>query len=272
MFFKIWLIILFFNQLFFYDLCFSFDCIFLALPHTGMIAIFIYYLYYGLKLVYRHYYPKQEDKKDIYPKILNSYDGILVALLAKVAKVDGRITKKEAEYMSTVYDDLSKERIQIFEIRKIYKDILQNEKDNLKNINELCLKLRYLNINHAQKVQIIVTLVDLAYIENKEPKISEAFIAKIVSYLALSPHIYVKILEKYKPKDSSINSYYKVLESKKEDSNQEIKTKYRKLVREYHTDILASKNLPKDMIAFAEEKLKEINCAYEEIKKERKNR
>jgi len=47
----------------------------------------------------------------------------------------------------------------------------------------------------------------------------------------------------------------------------ELKTKYRELVKNYHTDILKGKDLPKDMIEFAEEKLKSINFAYDKIKK-----
>ena len=59
------------------------------------------------------------------------------------------------------------------------------------------------------------------------------------------------------------------MESKENDDNNTIKKNYRRLVREYHTDILSSKDLPQDIIKFAEEKLKLINTAYAKIKKYR---
>ena len=47
----------------------------------------------------------------------------------------------------------------------------------------------------------------------------------------------------------------------------EVKKAYRKLVSEYHPDKIISKGLPEDFIKFAEEKFREINEAYEAIKK-----
>jgi DnaJ like chaperone protein len=46
-----------------------------------------------------------------------------------------------------------------------------------------------------------------------------------------------------------------------------VKKAYRKLVSEYHPDKIISKGLPEDFIKFAEEKFREINEAYEAIKK-----
>jgi DnaJ like chaperone protein len=277
MFFKLWVIVLLINQLLFYDVCFSGTCILLALPHTGMISIFLYYSYYGLKVWLKHFNPI-EDKESIYDKVLESYDGILLALLAKVSKSDGHISAEEAKYMSNLYTELCKERKSILAIREIYKEIEKNEKENLNNINELCLKLNYDSISQFQKVYLIEALVAFIYIDSKDIEVSESLILKIVYSLDFDVILYQKILERYKQDTSSqsenknyskIDEYYKVLKSKKEDSDSEIKKSYRALVRQYHTDILVSKELPEDMILFAEEKIKLINRAYEVIKEER---
>ena len=65
------------------------------------------------------------------------------------------------------------------------------------------------------------------------------------------------------------NKYYEVLESTKEDSLDTIKKRYRKLVKEYHYDSIASKDLPQEMVDFAEQKTKDLNEAYSIIKKAR---
>lgn len=68
---------------------------------------------------------------------------------------------------------------------------------------------------------------------------------------------------------SSLNKYYEVLESKPTDSMDEIKKNYRRLIREYHYDSIASKDLPKEMLKFAEQKTKSLNEAYSVIKQAR---
>ncbi|MCK5347987.1 MAG: DUF4384 domain-containing protein [Desulfobacula sp.] len=48
-----------------------------------------------------------------------------------------------------------------------------------------------------------------------------------------------------------------------------IKKQYRKLVTEYHPDKIEAKGLPEEFIKFANDKFKEIQEAYDNIKKER---
>lgn len=55
--------------------------------------------------------------------------------------------------------------------------------------------------------------------------------------------------------------WYEVLEIKPDSSNEEIKAAYRKLMKEYHPDKVAT--LGKDLKALAECKTKEISAAYE---------
>jgi hypothetical protein len=68
---------------------------------------------------------------------------------------------------------------------------------------------------------------------------------------------------------NTMDRYYEVLESSKDDSLDVIKKNYRRLMKEYHYDAIASKGLPEDMLKFAEEKTKELNEAYAAIKKEK---
>jgi len=69
---------------------------------------------------------------------------------------------------------------------------------------------------------------------------------------------------------SDIDKFYKILNSTQYDTMDTIKKNYRELIKEYHYDSIASKDLPEDMVKFAEEKTKELNEAYAAIKKSRK--
>jgi len=64
----------------------------------------------------------------------------------------------------------------------------------------------------------------------------------------------------------NLDKYYEVLESSPEDDFSTIKNNYRRLIKEYHYDTISSKNLPKEMLQFAEEKTKKLNEAYNKIK------
>ena len=77
----------------------------------------------------------------------------------------------------------------------------------------------------------------------------------------------------YSNTDTSFNNmdkYYEILESSGNDSLESIKKNYRRLIKEYHYDSIASKGLPDNMLQFAEEKTKELNEAYAAVKKEKK--
>ena len=71
---------------------------------------------------------------------------------------------------------------------------------------------------------------------------------------------YVKDFEKY----------YAILGCSTNDSDGQIKKQYRKLVSEYHPDKIASKGLPEEFTKFANDKFREIQGAYEVIKKEKR--
>lgn len=69
---------------------------------------------------------------------------------------------------------------------------------------------------------------------------------------------------------SNIDKYYEVLESSKTDEFDVIKKNYRRLIKEYHYDSLASQNLSPEMMKLAEEKTQALNEAYAAIKEFKK--
>lgn len=68
---------------------------------------------------------------------------------------------------------------------------------------------------------------------------------------------------------SRLTDAYAVLGVAPEASEAEIKGAYRTMIRENHPDKLASKGLPENMRAIAEARAREINAAYDLIKKAR---
>jgi len=66
---------------------------------------------------------------------------------------------------------------------------------------------------------------------------------------------------------TALDNAYKALGISKDSTDAEIKRAYRKLISQYHPDKLIGQGLPEDMIAMATEQAKEIQLAYDMIKK-----
>lgn len=68
-----------------------------------------------------------------------------------------------------------------------------------------------------------------------------------------------------------VKRYTQALGVSEDASMAEIKKAYRKLVKEYHPDKLASEHMPEDYVEFANKKIIEINEAYEYLKNLKEN-
>src|SRR5262249_61913620 len=62
---------------------------------------------------------------------------------------------------------------------------------------------------------------------------------------------------------------YLVLGLRPESSDEEVKSAYRRLVRENHPDAMMARGVPEEVIHFANDKPAAINIAYETIEKAR---
>ncbi|HEY6728573.1 MAG TPA: co-chaperone DjlA [Polyangiaceae bacterium] len=69
--------------------------------------------------------------------------------------------------------------------------------------------------------------------------------------------------------EQQLEDAYAALGVTREASEAEIKRAYRKMIVENHPDRVAAKGLPESMRAIAEERAREINAAYEVVKKAR---
>ena len=79
--------------------------------------------------------------------ILNHEAGLLVALLAKVAKADGKIGELEAELIKHTLTDISSHFENEQEVRGRLKELYNKEKDNFSNLIVLCDRLYILTKN-----------------------------------------------------------------------------------------------------------------------------
>lgn len=144
------------------------------------------------------------DTEVYYNQVLNSTYGILIALLAKIAKADGEISIKEAEYISKQIDIINPSQA----TRHIYsKKIIDNEKDITSNISILCKNLS----ETAKDISFVQKLIGIIKVDNKLHEKQYELLNKIMNYLGIDEtnkkKLKIELLEK-------LNNEYHELEEK----------------------------------------------------------
>ena len=113
---------------------------------------------------------------------------------------------------------------------------------------------------------MIDILLRVSVADGKLSPSEEKLILSAVRIFNFNDEKYIKLKSKY---IQDFEKYYSILGCNSNDSNEHIKKQYRKLVSDYHPDKIASKGLPDEFTKFANNKFREIQEAYEVVKKER---
>ncbi len=109
-------------------------------------------------------------------------------------------------------------------------------------------------------------LLQIAAADGKLHPAEETALKKIKDIFQISDHQFDNMKAVY---FKELDRYYKTLNCTPQSSNEEIKSNYKKLVKDFHPDKIISKGLPEEFIDFATKRFREIQEAYDKIKQER---
>ena len=202
----------------------------------------------------------------------------LVSLLAKVAKSDGRVSELEARLITQVLDDLSQKVSGVSGVREYLKEVYNSQKENVDNAYETARNYkRAFNLNYDTCVARLTFFLNLAYIDGEFNKSEQDIIRNIAYGFGIGKETLDEIIADFANfygQEFNTNLYlnlndkdaYEVLGVDKNASFDEIKQRYKELVRQYHPDILAGRGESKEVIERSTKKLQEINEAYGRLK------
>ncbi|MDA3947373.1 MAG: TerB family tellurite resistance protein [Helicobacteraceae bacterium] len=238
------------------------------------------WIFNSYKRFQRHYYTQGQFQNTslTYEAVANSELGVFVALVAKVAKADGRVHELEAELVSNMFGDISKAFGESHKekVREILKEVFNREKEIVRNVDMLASKLQALTRGDKQKRLMMITfLINLAYIDGELSHAEENLIIKIAAFIEISGAEVEGIMQRFasmfngNASQSSVSDAYAVLGASRDDDLGTIKKKYRALVKKYHPDIMKAKGASEEYIKDATQKVQKINTAYEMVKKEK---
>ncbi|QPH86160.1 TerB family tellurite resistance protein [Campylobacter concisus] len=202
----------------------------------------------------------------------------LVSLLAKVAKSDGRVSELEARLITQVLDDLSQKVSGVSGVREYLKDVYNSQKENVDNAYETARNYkRAFNLNYDTCVARLTFFLNLAYIDGEFNASEQAVIRNIAYGFGIDKDTLDEIIFKFDSfygsrfdanPDEAIQEKdaFEILGLSKNASLEEVKARYKELVRQYHPDILMGRGESKEVIERSTKKLQEINEAYGRLK------
>ena len=183
----------------------------------------------------------------------------LIILTAKLAKVDGHVSKEE---LVAVKEKLKIPEREIDQVGKIFNKAKEDSlgyEPYAKQIAQIYGK------NSAVLDEVINILFYIAEADGKVTDSEVNYIKNVSNIFGLNSSQFEGIRE------ARVGSHkqnpYVILGCDPNEDLQTIIKKYLKLSKEHHPDALISKGLPKELIAESEKKLATINSAYDKIEK-----
>ncbi len=187
----------------------------------------------------------------------------LFSILGKMSKIDGVVTKDEIAVVQDFINSLPMEEREKDFARRIFTEA----KNSPYAIEDFAAQLYQAIQNQPALLHSFFDLLfKIAAADGKLHPAEETALKNIQNIFRINDRQYEDIKAVY---FKDLDRYYKILHCTPESSNEEIKSNYKKLVKDFHPDKIISKGLPEEFIDFAESRFREIQESYEKIQKER---
>jgi DnaJ like chaperone protein len=182
----------------------------------------------------------------------------LLVLVAAVMKADGKVVKSELDYVKNFFvrqfgQEASKQALIML------RDLLKQDipvRDVSQQIGR--------NMDYSSRLQLMHLLFNISMADNIAHPAEIELIGKISEYMGIASSDFISIKNMFIPET---DSSFKILEIEPSSSNEEVKKAYRRMAMKYHPDKVS--HLGEEFRKTAEAKFKNVNEAYEKIKRER---
>lgn len=188
----------------------------------------------------------------------NRFLFVLLVLSSAVIKADGRIMHSEMEYVRRFF----RQNFSAYPVEEVDAVLKQLFKQNIDLRG--CTQEAATLLNPSLRLQLLDYLVGIARADGHVSKEELDVLRLITSDLRLNPNELDSLLGLG---GNTLDEAYRVLEVTPTVSDEELRKAYKKLVLKHHPDRVAS--LGEDVRRRAEEKLQQINAAYDAVCKSR---
>ena len=200
----------------------------------------------------------------------------LLILSAAVMKADNVLLRSELDYVKRFYvRNFGTQRAESY--IKMLREILQKDYD----LEKVTSQVRY--IDYASRLQLLYYLFGIAEADGDINDNELQVLTRIAVGLNITTGDFESVRAMFngaynngyqqgqgsgwQSQNTNIDNAYKILEISSDATDEEVKKAYREMAKKHHPDRVS--HLGEEVRKSAEEKLQEINNAYEVIKKQR---
>lgn len=188
----------------------------------------------------------------------------VIVLAAKMAKADGVVREEEIQAFRKAFNPILRNEVKEAEVARVF-NIAKKDSEGFEPYARQLTEM--FRDNPAVLEELLNCLFFIAKADNVyHPKENE-YLESVAEIFGLSEAAFRRIRAAHgvdKPDP------YVILGVARNISDEELKSKYRELVRAHHPDTLIAQGVPQEFVDTANEKLAVINDAYDRIEKERK--
>lgn len=196
--------------------------------------------------------------------------------MGKLAKADGQVSQEEIDHVEQFMQKLGMTADHRLQAIALFKKGAEPEFDiapTYKRFMAVCGHTKNL------KQVLLVYLIVMALADGHFHPAEEALLTDIAARLGYDQAAFRQMLDMVLNQShfggtqanaaEALDDAYKALGVSRDSTDAEVKRAWRKLMSQYHPDKLMGQGVPEDMIAMATEQAKEIQLAYDLIKKSR---
>jgi DnaJ like chaperone protein len=187
----------------------------------------------------------------------------IVALAAKLAKCDGAVKRQEIDAFKQVF------RIPPEAVRDIGRlfDEARESADEYEGFADQ-LGASFAD-NRGMLEDVLTALFTIARADGPANRAETAFLARCATGFGLDEAAWDRVRHGSGRMASNEPDPYEMLGLGRAASDEEVRARWKQLMRENHPDSLASRGVPAEFVARATDKVARINAAWDRIKRER---
>ena len=188
----------------------------------------------------------------------------VIALGAKMAKADGVVTKDEVLAFKEVF------QVPPHEVKNVARVFDQAKKESAGFESYAWQLARMFHDNPGVLEDLLDALFHIAKADGQLHPGEEAFLEEVAEIFGFDQAEFERIKAGHVGEGGA--DPYTVLGISRSATEVEIRSQYRKLIRENHPDTLIAQGVPQEFIDLANDKLAAINNAYDQIQTNRSKR
>lgn len=187
----------------------------------------------------------------------------LFSMLGKLSKIDGRVAKNEIKVVQEFIDSLPIGETE----ERFARQVFNEAKNSPYQLEDFATQL-YQTIKHEPPLRLSYfdLLFKIVAADGTFHPAEETALKRIQAIFQINDSQYKNLKAVY---FNETDKHYKMLNCTPDSTTDEIKANYKKLVKDFHPDVIIAKGLPEEFIEFASNRFREIQESYEKIGKER---